>query len=162
MKTIALLMAVALLPFTTSAAEEGTGTKLDLRQLLQQGLFEEEANRDNGKAAAAYAELVSQYEAQRSYAATALFRLAEIRGKEGNKAEAIALHQRLLIEFPTQESLVKASKERLAELGGEVPAPAAPLATPTEAEAKELVKLQHAAHPRRQERMASSSGIGVG
>ncbi|MGV3531703.1 MAG: ankyrin repeat domain-containing protein [Chthoniobacteraceae bacterium] len=142
MKTIALLMAVALLAFTAAAAEEGTGTKPDLRHLLQQGLFEEEANRNNGKAAAAYAELVSQYEAQRSYAATALFRLAEIRRKEGKKEEAIALHQRLLTEFPMQEALAKASKERLAELGGEVPAGAAPLDAPTDAEAKELVRLR--------------------
>lgn len=142
MKTLALVTAAALLPLPLSAADEKPEPRRDLRQLLQQGLFEEEANRDLGKAAAAYAELVSQYEAQRSLAGTALFRLAEIRAKEGNKAEAIALHQRFLAEFPSQEALVKLSKERLAQLGGAMPPAVAQADAPTEAEAKELLQLR--------------------
>jgi ankyrin repeat protein len=117
MKSLALLIAFAF-PLLVYGADAPTAPEAKpLRQLLQQGLFEEEANRDLDKAAAAYAELVTQYDAQRAFAATALFRLAEIRAKQGNKAEAIALHQRLLAEFPTHDSLAKLSRERLAALG---------------------------------------------
>lgn len=143
MRTLPLLTAALLFTITGAVAQEtappGAG---NLRQLLQQGLFEEEANRDTGKAAAAYSALVAEYETQRSFAATALFRLAEIRAKQGNKAEAIALHQRLLTEFPGNEELAKLSKERLATLGGALPAVAARSEAPTEAEAMELIRLR--------------------
>ncbi len=145
MKTLALLIAAALIPHTVSAADATPESPRDPRQLLQQGLFEEEANRDLAKAATAYAELVAHFEAQRSLAATALYRLAEIRAKEGNKAEAIALHQRFLAEFPMQEALAKLSKERLAALGGTVPDSSAQFDAPTEAEASELRKLREIA-----------------
>ena len=89
----------------------------DPAELLRQGLFEEEANRDPGKAATAYAEVIGLYDSQRTLAATALFRLAEIRAAQGDKTEATALYQRLLAEFANQETLVKLGRERLAALG---------------------------------------------
>ncbi|RYD73355.1 MAG: tetratricopeptide repeat protein, partial [Verrucomicrobiaceae bacterium] len=142
MKSLALIAAAAFLPFTLSAADNAAPGVGNLKKLLQQGLFEEEANRDTAKAAAAYADLVAAYDTQRAFAATALYRLAEIRAKEGNKAEAITLHQRLLAEFPKDEVFAKRSRERLAELGGTLPAAVADAEAPTEAEAKELVQLR--------------------
>lgn len=143
MRTLPVFTAALLCSITVSVAEEaappGAG---NLRQLLQQGLFEEEANRDTGKAAAAYSTIVAEYETQRSFAATALFRLAEIRAKQGKKEEAIALHQRLLTEFPKSEELGKLSKERIAALGGTLPAIATQADAPTDAEAKELMQLR--------------------
>ena len=98
----------------------------DARELLRAGLFEEEANRDLAKAAADYAAVMEQYDAGRTVAATAIFRLAEIRNKQGNKAEATALYQRVVAEFPGDDALTNPSRERLAALG--VPAPDAAVA----------------------------------
>ncbi|MES2568819.1 MAG: tetratricopeptide repeat protein, partial [Verrucomicrobiota bacterium] len=111
------------------------------RILLQQGLFEEEANRDLDKASLAYSMLVSEYDALRNLAATALFRLAEIRSKQGNKPEAIALHQRLVTEFPSQERLVALSRERLAFLGGALPVQESVKEAITSEENAELVRI---------------------
>ena len=113
-----LFLAFVALPLLLRAADPTAALPpKDLRQLLQQGLFEEEATRDYEKASAAYGALVAEYDRQRALAATALFRLAEIRAKQGNKAEAVALHQRLLAEFPGHDPLAKLSRERLAGLG---------------------------------------------
>ena len=117
MKAMALLLGCAF-PLLLRSAEPLPGERpRDMRQLLQQGLFEEEASRDYEKAAGAYSALVAEYDRQRALAATALFRLAEVRAKQGNKAEAITLHQRLLAEFPNHDPLAKHSRERLAALG---------------------------------------------
>ena len=94
---------------------------IDARAFLRQGLFEEEANRDLGRAAADYASVIEHYDAGRTVAATAIFRLAEIRNKQGNKAEATALYQRVLVEFPGDDALTRPSRERLAALGVPVP-----------------------------------------
>jgi ankyrin repeat protein len=95
----------------------------DVTELLRQGLFDEEVNNDDAKAAAAYAAVVDEYDAQRSIAATAMFRLAEIRLKQGDKTQATTLYQRVLTEFPDNDALVKASRDRLASLGASEPSP---------------------------------------
>jgi ankyrin repeat protein len=115
-------------PTATVPAPAPTPDFADLRQLLQRGLFEEEAAREYGKAAAAYSSLLSQYDTHRALAATALFRLAEIRVKQENKPDAIALFERFLREFPTHENLAPLARERLAALGK--PAPATPPSSP--------------------------------
>ncbi len=101
------------LPALGADAPKAPTAGKDARQLLQEGLFEEEANRDLKKASEDYAAVVAQFDAQRSLIATALFRLAEIRAKEGNKTEATALFQRLLTDFSGEEALAKLSRERL-------------------------------------------------
>ena len=144
MKSFAIFLLFACSSLLVRAADPPAATAKaeDPRQLLQQGLFEEEANRDFEKAADAYARLLKEYDRQRALAATALFRLAEIRAKQGNKTEAIALHQRLLAEFPNHDPLAKLSRERLATLGGAAP-PAADVAeAPTESEAGELTRVR--------------------
>lgn len=115
------------------------------RVMLQEALFAEEAERDLEKASAGYAEMLEQFATQRTLAATALSRLAEIRAKQKKTPEAIALHQRLLAEFPKEEALVKLSRDRLAELGAAVPIVAAGGAEPISAkEAEELARIQKA------------------
>lgn len=113
----------------------------DADELLRRGLFEEEANRDPAKAAASYAEVVAQYDGERKIAATAMFRLAEIRSKAGDKAAATALYQRLLAEFPDSDPIANLSRERLAALGMNV-APALDAAPdlPTDNEDQELAR----------------------
>jgi ankyrin repeat protein len=118
----------------------------EIRELLQKGLFEEEANRDLAKAAEAYSSLVAKYDQQRAWAATALFRLAEVRAKQGDKPAAIALHQRLLAEFPNHDPLAGLSRDRLAALGAAAPAPDQATGEPiTEEEAKQLVRVREMA-----------------
>jgi ankyrin repeat protein len=113
----------------------------DSKRLLQEGLFEEEASRDLDKAAAAYAAVVVQFDSQRTLAATAIFRLAEVRAKQGKKDEAAALWQRIVTEFPTHDSLVKFSRERLGGAGASLPAPGN-VEPASDEEARELSRLR--------------------
>lgn len=96
-----------------SAAAPGD---VPLGTLLRDALFEEEATRDLTKAAAGYEALLSQWAEQRPIAAAALYRLAEVRRKQDRKADAIALFQRLLHEFPDIEPHAKLARENLTAL----------------------------------------------
>ena len=129
----AVLLAILFLPFVTRAAEP--------RQLLQEGLFEEEANRDLDKASAAYESLIASFDKERQYAATALFRLAEIRAKQNRREEALALYQRVAAEFSTNDPLARLSRDRIAALGG-VPVAAGGDTAMSNAEQQELARLQ--------------------
>lgn len=123
------------------AAENPAGEPAkDTRKLLQEGLFEEEASRDLDKAAAAYSAVVAQFDAQRALAATAIFRLAEVRHKQGRKDEAAALWQRVVAEFPQHDPLAKLSRERLAGIGIRAPEPGADLTS--DEERREVVRLR--------------------
>lgn len=93
----------------------------DLRELLRDALYTEEVTRDPDKAAQQYEELVARHDAQKTFAASALFRLAEVRRKQDRKDEAIQLYQRLIAEFPNAETETKLARENLAALGGELP-----------------------------------------
>ncbi|MGI8604480.1 MAG: tetratricopeptide repeat protein [Verrucomicrobiales bacterium] len=107
---------VAAAPAATGAGEKHA----DLRQLLQQALFEEEATRNLDKAAEAYDALLNAYQGQQQLAATALFRLAEVRRKQGRNIDAIALYQKLVAEFPNAEPQAKMSRENLSALGARI------------------------------------------
>src|SRR5688572_29330774 len=96
---------ILLLAYPLMLAAEPSAPPRDLRQLLQEGLFEEEANRNLDKASAAYEALVQAFETQRQYGATAIYRLAEVRVKQGRKEEAIRLFQRVVAEFSSNEPL---------------------------------------------------------
>ena len=97
-----------------------------INELLRDGLYAEEVSRDAETAAKHYGEVLERYASQRQFAATAIFRLAEVRRKQGRKDDAIALYQRLLAEFPESGPQVTLAKENLTALGGKpaVPAPA--------------------------------------
>ena len=146
MKTIALVTSLALTAFAAdpASAPKGASAK-DAQQLLRDGLFEEEANLDLGKAAAAYSEVIASYDVQRQISGTAVFRLAEIRAKQGKKDEAAALYQRVLGEFATFEQIARPARERLAKLGAALPDAASKESGITQAESDELVKLREMA-----------------
>lgn len=110
-----------------------------LRNLLRDALYTEEVNRDPDKAALQYEELLSKLDEQRAFAATALFRLAEVRRKQGRKEEAIQLYQRLIREFPAAGPELKLATENLGALGAEVPEAGTPV---SDDETKELLRLQ--------------------
>jgi|GEM_PF-6221361 len=130
----------------------------DLKQLLQEGLFEEEASHDLGKAAATYSALIAKVDAERGLAATAIFRLAEVRSKQGRKEEAAALWQRIVTEFPAQAELVKLSRERLSGMGVTINTGSPDL--PSDEEAKELRRLQDIAKNSPDLLFAREGGVG--
>jgi ankyrin repeat protein len=107
-----LVLLSFLLPLSLSAEDEK-----DLRELLRDALYTEEVTRDPEAAAKQYETLLSQHDAQRAFAASALFRLAEVRRKQDRKDEAIALYQKLLDRFPEAQTETKLARENLAALG---------------------------------------------
>ena len=70
-----------------------------LTGLLQQGLFEEQANRNLDAAITAYQALAAQFDKDRQLAATAVFRLGECYRAQGKTNEAAAEYQRVLKDF---------------------------------------------------------------
>jgi ankyrin repeat protein len=136
MKHIPFLMTLLTLPLA--------GAELDLKTLLEQGLVAEEVNGDLEAAATAYQKLVTEGEAQQRLFATGLFRLAEVRRKQGQSEEAVTLLQRLLAEHPAQKELVERAGEILTTLGV---TPSKPMTDPTLAtldveEAKEIARME--------------------
>jgi ankyrin repeat protein len=93
----------------------------NLTALLQQGLFEEQANRNLEAAIADYQTLATQFDRDRQLAATAVFRLGECYRAEGRTNEAAAAYQRIIHEFSDQQTLATLSQQDLAALGGVPP-----------------------------------------
>ena len=114
-------MLSALLAITTLAR----GATNDLTGLLQQGLFEEEANRNLDAAISDYQSLASAFDKDRQLAATAIFRLGECYRKLGKTNEAVIQYQRIVKEFSDQQTLVNLSRQNLAGLGTRRSNPAA-------------------------------------
>jgi len=132
---------------STLKAFSASPPNTDVTELLRQGLFDEEVNNDDAKAAADYSAVIDQYNTGRTMAATAMFRLAEIRIKQGNQPEGIALYQRFLTEFPENDPLAKLCRDRLAALGAGAPgASASPAANapeaPTQEEEAQLARMR--------------------
>ena len=113
---------------------------LDLSEALRKGLFAEEATRDLKTAAEHYQAIIDAYGKERQYAGTALYRLAEIKRKQGDRDAAAKLYQRVVVEFPDDETLAKLSRENLTTLGVDIAGtPNAP--TVVDEEAKEIARL---------------------
>lgn len=136
MKHIPFLMTLLTLPLA--------GAEPDLKSLLEQGLVAEEVNGDLKAAATAYQKLVTEGEAQQRLFATGLFRLAEVRRKQGQSEEAVILLQRLLAEHPAQKELVERAGEILTTLGVTPSKPMTDLALATldVEEAKEIARME--------------------
>ena len=104
----------------------GTGTAgaatNEVSALLQQGLFEEEANQNLDAAIQAYQSVIAQTEKNRQFAATAIFRLGECYRKQGKTNEAAAQYQRILRDFVDQPELAKLSRQDLLGMGLSAPA----------------------------------------
>ncbi len=107
---------------------------------LQEGLIQEEANRNLTNAIAAYEQVVQQLDQQRQIAATAVFRLGECYRKLGRTDEAVAAYRRIIREFPEETTLARLSEQNLTALGAS-PAPApAPHLTPAGQRQRELLQ----------------------
>jgi ankyrin repeat protein len=104
---VILLLAVSPLPAATN----------DLTSLLQQGLFEEEANRNLAAAITSYQSLATKFDQDRQIAATAVFRLGECYRKLGRTNDAVVQYERIVREFSDQPTLATLSRQNLAGLG---------------------------------------------
>jgi ankyrin repeat protein len=96
----------------------------NLTTLLQQGLFEEQANRNLDAAIENYAVLARQFDKDRQIAATAVFRLGECYRAQGKTNEAAVQYQRILRDFADQKMLVTLSQQNLAGMGSAIETPA--------------------------------------
>jgi len=118
MKTPTLVLLLMFLLATTTRAAD------DLTAVLQQALFNEEADHDLAAAIKAYQFVVTGADAQRKLAATAVFRLGECYRKLGQTNEAVTQYQRIVDQFTDQTNLVTLSRQNLAGMGAAI-APAA-------------------------------------
>src|SRR5437879_1135741 len=104
-----LLVVLLTIPVRRISAAEG------VNDLLQKGLFEEEANHNLDAAIKAYQSVITQQDDQRKLAATAVFRLGECYRKLGRTNEATAQYERILRDFADQPSLAALSRQYLGE-----------------------------------------------
>ncbi|MEP4079894.1 ankyrin repeat domain-containing protein [Haloferula sp.] len=119
------------------------GAEPDLSEQLRDALYTEEVTRDPAKAAKTYEKILTDFDQQRPIAASALFRLAEVRRNADDKDAAIALYQRLLREFSEFERESELAHKHLANLGGEIPE--AGEASPEDEELAQLKQLKKTA-----------------
>jgi len=98
----------------------------NLTSLLQQGLLEEQANRNLDAAISNYQSLASQFDKDRQLAATAIFRLGECYRMQGKTNEAALEYQRILRDFADQQTLATLSRQDLVGMGAVIqPSPQA-------------------------------------
>ncbi len=112
-------LALVLLAPVLSAAES-------VEEIFKRALFAEEGRRDFEAAVRDYQEVVRSMDEQRRLAATALFRLGECYRKLNRTNDAVAQYQRVVVEFPAEDTLVQISRQNLAALGWEPPPQPAP------------------------------------
>lgn len=111
--------------------------------LLRQGLFEEEANRDLDKAAERYRAVIAAHDRQRALAASATFRLGEIARKKNDKDAAATAFRTVVERFPEQAEIARLSRENLAALGIATTAAAAETSPePSDPEDQEIARLK--------------------
>jgi tetratricopeptide (TPR) repeat protein len=106
MKILSLFLFVSLSALVIQAADP-------LTEAFQRGLLAEESQRDLKAAVTAYDEVVRLADAQREIVATALFRRAEVRRRQGQTNEAEADYRRLLRHFSDQTNLLEFARVRL-------------------------------------------------
>jgi ankyrin repeat protein len=85
----------------------------DITGLVQQGLFEEEANHHLDAAISNYQEAIGNFDRDRELAATAIFHLGECYRLQGKTNEANVQYERIVREFSEQKELVKLSRNYL-------------------------------------------------
>jgi ankyrin repeat protein len=137
-------LCVYIILLAVSAAPAQTNS---LTTLLQQGLFEEQANRNLDAAIADYQSLATQFDKDRQIAATAVFRLGECYRIQGKTNQAALQYQRILRDFSDQKALATLSRQNLAGLGATAPETAASgsavaASAPTDDEEIEIRRIQ--------------------
>ena len=123
------LLAAALAPAQTNS----------LTALLQQGLFEEQANQNLDAAIADYSSLAKQFDKDRQLAATAVFRIGECYRMQSKTNEAAEQYERILRDFSDQTTLATLSRQNLTGMGMAEPSTAATSSSAALTQQKELL-----------------------
>ncbi|MGD0498286.1 MAG: tetratricopeptide repeat protein [Bryobacteraceae bacterium] len=84
-----------------------------IAEALRKGIIEEDANHNLNAAIQTYQSVLTQFNADRQTAATALFRLAECYRKQGKNDQAAAAYKRVIQDFGEQTKLVDQSRRYL-------------------------------------------------
>ena len=83
---------------------------------LESGIYQEETAGQIDDAIEIYQQIVNETEANRPYAAQALYRLGQCHLKKGNQRDASAHFEKLIVQYPDQPSLVDEAREQLQKL----------------------------------------------
>jgi ankyrin repeat protein len=102
---------------TLAPAGPSTENAAPLPAALARGILEEEGNLNPRAAVRNYQAVVAQFDEQRRFVATALFRLGECYRKLGQTNEAVVQFQRVLREFADQPALATLARQNLQTLG---------------------------------------------
>jgi len=112
-----LLLASPILPAADPAPARSTHASESPDEIFKRALFAEEGRRDFESAVRDYQRVVQAMDEQRRLAATAVFRLGEVYRKQRRTNDAVVQFQRVVSEFPAEETLVQISRQNLAALG---------------------------------------------
>jgi ankyrin repeat protein len=110
-----------------------------LTALLQQGLFEEQANQNLDAAIADYSSLAKQFDKDRQLAATAVFRIGECYRMQSRTNEAAEQYERILRDFSDQTTLATLSRQNLTGMGMAEPSSTASPSAAALTQQKELL-----------------------
>ena len=114
-----LLLASPVIPAADSPLSRPANAADSLDEVFKRALFAEEGRRDFDSAIRDYQQVVRAMDDQRRLAASALFRLGEVFRKQRKTNDAVIQFQRVLKEFPGEDTLVQISRQNLAALGVE-------------------------------------------
>ena len=113
-KIMKIKLCIAIMMLLAALAPAQTN---NLNSLLEQGLLEEQANRNLDAAITDYKELATEFDNDRQLAATAVFRLGECYRAQGKTNEAAVEYHRVLRDFSDQTTLAILSRENLTGMG---------------------------------------------
>ncbi len=113
-KNMKIKLCIAIMMLLAALAPAQTN---NLNSLLEQGLLEEQANRNLDAAITDYKQLATEFDNDRQLAATAVFRLGECYRAQGKTNEAAVEYHRVLRNFSDQTTLAILSRENLTGMG---------------------------------------------
>jgi tetratricopeptide (TPR) repeat protein len=106
-------MKITLTLFLLAISASSVCAQDPMAEALRKGIIEEDANHNLNAAIQAYQSVLTQFNADREAAATALFRLAECYRKQGKNDQAEAAYKRVIQDFGEQTKLADQSRRHL-------------------------------------------------
>ncbi|HUO10776.1 MAG TPA: DUF4019 domain-containing protein [Phycisphaerae bacterium] len=119
MKTASSAIAILLAVFSAAPAlaqyPTPPATAPSLGALLESGIYQEETVGDLNAAAKIYAQILTDAQANRPYAAQAAYRLAMIQLKQKKTQEAVGTLTRIVTDYPDQKELAAKAAAQIAQ-----------------------------------------------
>lgn len=116
-----IILSASIGGLSTLSAQESGG--LSAAELLEEGVYLQEAEGDLDKAIAIYRLIIEQDEVTRTYAAEAQFRLATCLLKQGDRLKATEAFEALVAKFPDQDKWSEAALDYMPGELQPLPAP---------------------------------------